>query len=266
MFKACSLLIASIFIVISWVRPSLGQTARTADRVLAAEGDFVAQTKQGIHPLSHWKLWHLGNGGYEVVDTNLKNASSVQIFQFDAQLMPTGYTKSIGGLPQTLTGQPSRGLTISCQYKTRELACTDESSEGKKSSASIAAEPPYVFTGEFYDLDFAWFMTGVVNLASRGNAKNGLVNVYFLTDGAKPDEIGLEADKPIKITLVGQEVGQSDGKPQMLKEFEWEGTNDFPILRANAKSMVVSLSNRENPAIGLAIINYKEYVPWGPTR
>jgi hypothetical protein len=250
-------------IVISCVGSSLGQTARTADRVLAAEGDLALRTNEGVRPLSHWKLWHLSDGGYEVVDQKPQNVSNVEIFYFDAQLMPTGYTKSIGGLPESLTGQPSRDVTISCQYKTRELACTAESSGGKKSSASIAAEPPYVFTGEFYDLDFAWFMTGVVNLASRGDAKNGVVNVYVLTDGAKPDEIGLKADKPIKIAPVGQEVGQFDGKPQVLKEFELEGGT---ILRANAKFMVVSLSERKNPAVGFAIINYKEYASWGPTR
>ncbi len=264
--KACSLLIVPTLIVIACVGPLPGQTARIPDRVLAAEGDLVAQTKEGVHPLSHWKLWHLASGGYEVVDTKTQNASSVEIFQFDAQLMPTGFTKRVGGPPQTQNGPARHGVTISCQYRTRELACAAESSGGKKSSVSIAAEPPYVFIGEFYDLDFAWFMTGVVNLASRGSAKGGLVNVYFLTDGATPDEIALEADKPIKITLVGEEVGQFDGKPQTLKEFEWEGQGDFPIMRTNAKSMVVSLSNKANPAIGLAIKNYKEYAPWGPTR
>lgn len=266
MLKACSRSLVPILIVISFAGSSLGQAARTADRVLAAEGDFVSQTKQGDRLLSHWKLWHLGDGGYEVVDQKVQNASSVEIFQFDAQLMPTGYTKKVAGHPQTQNSKSNRGMTISCQYKTRELACTAESSEGMKSSASITAEPPYVFLGEFYDLDFAWFMTGVVNLASRSNAQSGLVNVYILTDGSKPGEIGLEVDKPIKITPVPQEVGQSDGKQQVLREFECEGENNFPILRVNAKSMVVSLGKRENPAIVLAMVNYKEYVAWGPSR
>jgi hypothetical protein len=265
MLKACSILVAPILIVISCVGSSLGQTAPTADRVLVAEGDFVAQTKEGVHPLSHWKLWRLGDGGYEVVDQKLQNTSSVETFEFDAQLMPTGFTKSVGPPRQIQNSPQSHGVTISCRYKSKELACTAESSEGKKSSVSIAADPPYVFMGEFYDLDFAWFMTGVVNLASRGNAKNGLVNVYFLTDGAKPDEIGLEADQPLKITPVGQEVGQFDGKQQVLKEFKWEGQGEFYMVRTNAKPMVVGINNGANSEIGMAISNYKEYVPWGPT-
>jgi hypothetical protein len=264
--KATGFSVAPILILMSCVGQSLGQTAHTADRVLAAEGDFVAQTKEGIRPLSHWKLWKLDDGGYEVVDQKHHNADSVEIFEFDSQLMPKGFTKKVGGLPQTQTGQPSRDVTISCQYKTRELTCTADSSGGNKSSTSITAEPPYVFIGEFYDLNYAWFMTGVVNLASRGDAKNGYVNVYILTEGTKLGEIALEADKPIKITFVGQEAGESDDKSQVLKEFEWEGTDSFSILHTNAKSMVVGLSNKRNPAIRLAIINYREYVPWGPSR
>ena len=67
-----------------------------ADRRLAAEGDCVARTKTGDKPLSHWQLWHLSNGEYEVIDTSAKNTSSVQIFRFDTQFFPIGYTKKFG--------------------------------------------------------------------------------------------------------------------------------------------------------------------------
>jgi hypothetical protein len=86
------------------------------------------------------------------------------------------------------------GWTISCLYKPRELSCDAESSEGQKSKASIPANPPYVVIGEFYDLDFGWFMTGIVRLATSANA-NGNVNVYALTDGAKLGELGLKPDR-----------------------------------------------------------------------
>lgn len=264
--KASRILIVPTLVAISVVGSALGQLAHTVDRVLAAEGDFAAETKDGVQPLSHWKLWHLDDGGYQVVDVSLENASSVQIFQFDALLMPTGFTKSIDGNSQEQTPPTSHSMSISCQYKTMELDCTGGSLEGHKSTTSIAAEPPYVFMGEFYDLDFAWFMTGVINLASRGRAKNGIVNVYFLTDGDKPDGIGLENDGPIEITLLGEKVVQSDGRPQVLKEFEWKGQDDFPIICTNPKTMVITISNRENPATGFSIINYKEYTSWGPTR
>src|ERR1700675_4985751 len=73
-----------------------GQTLLAADRTLTAEGDYIAQTKIGDKPLAHWQLWHLGNGDYEVVETSIKNASSVQIFRFDSQFLPIGYTKKFG--------------------------------------------------------------------------------------------------------------------------------------------------------------------------
>jgi hypothetical protein len=244
-----------------------GQTLLAADRTLAAEGDTIARTKTGDTPLAHWQLWHLSNGDYEVVDTSVKNASSVQIFHFDSQFLPIGYTKKFGPIskPQVPNFPAIPGQTISCRYESRKLSCDAESSEGHKSTASIAAETPYVFTGEFYDLDFAWFMTGVVRLASRNGAKDGVVNVYAMTDGAKVDDIGLKPDSPMKIVFTGEETAQVMGKAQVVKKYEW-GSNDITVLRVTAQGLVVSLSKRSDPAVGLAMSSYKEYEPWGPTR
>src|ERR1700734_167884 len=202
------------------------QAPIAADRTLAAEGDCVARTKTGDKPLSHWQLWHLSNGEYEVVDTSAKIASSVQIFRFDSQFLPIGYTKKFGpaSWPQVpnvpaISGRTTPGHTISCQYGSVELSCVDESSEGHRSTTSIAAQPPYVFIGEFYDLDFVWFTTGVVRLASRNGAKDGVVNVYALTDGAKPPDIGLKPDKPMKVVFAGEETAQVMGKTQVVKKY-----------------------------------------------
>jgi hypothetical protein len=71
------------------------QGAIAADRILVAEGDYVAQTKDGSKPQSHWKLWRLENGEYEAVDTSTKNSSSVQIFRFDAQFLPSDIQKHL---------------------------------------------------------------------------------------------------------------------------------------------------------------------------
>jgi hypothetical protein len=246
---------------------AFSQTLLAADRTLAAEGDYIAQTKTGDKPLAHWQLWHLSNGDYEVVDTSTKNASSVQIFRFDPQFLPIGYTKKFGpiSMPQVPNVPTIPGRTISCQYESKELSCDAESSEGHKSTTSIAAKPPYVFIGEFYDLDFAWFMTGVVRLASRNGAKDGVVNVYAMTDGAKIGDIGLKPDSPMKIVFTGEETAQVMGKTQVVKKYEW-GSNDVSVLRVTAQGLVVSLSTRSDPAVGFAMSGYKEYEPWGPTR
>ena len=212
------------------------------DRTLVAEGDYVASTKTGEKPLSHWQLWHLRNGGYEVVDASVKNASSVQIFRFDSQFLPIGYVKKLGPIskPKASNVATIPRRTISCRYESRELSCDAESSEGRKSTTSIAAEAPYVVTGEFYYLDFAWFMTGVVRLASRNGTKDGVVNTYALTDGAKAGDVGLESDSPIKIVFTGEETAQVMGKTQVVKKYEW-GSDDVPVLRVTSQGLVVSL-------------------------
>src|ERR1039458_3236117 len=217
-----------------------GQTLLAADRTLAAEGDTIARTKTGDTPLAHWQLWHLSNGDYEVVDTSVKNASSVQIFRFDSQFLPIGFTKKFGSvsIPQLPNSPTFPGHTISCQYGSRELSCDDESSEGHQSTASIVAKPPYVFIGEFYDLDFAWFMTGVVRLASRSAAKDGVVNVYAMTDGAKVGNIGLKPDSPMTIVFTGEETAQVMGKTQAVKKYEWR-SNDVSVLRVTAQGLEI---------------------------
>ncbi|MGA8212130.1 MAG: hypothetical protein WB799_00950 [Candidatus Sulfotelmatobacter sp.] len=233
---------------------------------MAAEGDYIARTKTGDKLLSHWQLWRLSSGDYEVVDTSAKNASSVQIFRFDSQFLPIGYTKKFGPISVPYPNFPTiPGGTISCQYQSAELICNAESSEGHKSTGSIAAKPPYVAIGEFYDLDFAWFMTGVVRLASRSGTKDGVVNVYAMTDGAKVGEIELKPDSPMKVVPTGEETVQVMGKTQVVKKYEW-GSDDVPVLRVTAQGLVVSLSQRSNPAIGFAMSGYKEYEPWGPSR
>lgn len=242
------------------------QMLLSADRTLAAEGDYIAQTKTGDKPLSHWQLWHLSNGDYEVVDTSTKNASSVQIFRFDSQFLPIGYTKKFGptSWPQVpnvpaISGRTIPGSTISCQYQSAELVCNAESTEGHKSTTSIAAKPPYIFIGEFYDLDFVWFMTSVVRLASRAGAKDGVVNVYALTNGAKSTDIGLKPDKPMKIVFAGEETTQVMGKTQVVKKYEW-GSKE---LLVTTQGLVASMGS--DPLV-YAISGYKEYEPWGAIR
>jgi len=241
--------------------------ASVKNRTLVAEGDYIAWIKTGDEPLSHWQLWHLSNGGYEVVDTSIKNASSVQVFRFDSRFLPIGYSKKSGPIPkpQASNVATTPGWTISCQYESKKLSCDAESSEGLKSTTSIPADAPYVVTGEVYDLDIAWFMTGVVRLASHNGTKDGVVNVYALTGEAKAGDIGLEADSPIKIVFTGEETAQVMGKTQVVKQYE-SGPDGF-VLRVTSQGLVVSVTNGSDPdGVGFAISGYKEYEPWGPTR
>lgn len=147
------------------------EVAPAQSRSLLAEGDYVAQAKTGVKPLSHWKLWRVDDGKYEVADSNARNPSAIQVFRFDSKFMPIGFSKRTGLLDLPDSPFPKfPGSEISFEYKAKELSCEITSGDGARSTQTVPAVPPYVAIGEFYDLDFAWFMTGVVHLASSGEA------------------------------------------------------------------------------------------------
>jgi TonB family protein len=148
------------------------------------------------------------------------------------------------------------GGSLACTYNAKELRCDDVDSDGRKSTASMPAQPPYVVIGEFYDLDFPWFMTGVLHLASTSEAKDGVVNVYALTDGPKPDEIGLKVDGPMKVTFVKEETAEVLGKTQLVKEYK----SNLGMLRESGQGLVVSVSR--GGGAEFVVANYKEYEPW----
>jgi hypothetical protein len=238
-------------------------TAHGADRLLVAEGDYVTQKSDGVKPLAHWKLWHLGNGEYEVSESSTTtNAPITQIFHFDAKFVPTGYSLI---LAKNLTAG-SGPMSVSCKYGTRELRC-DSEYKGKKTSASIPAKQPYVFApGEFYSLDFAWFLTEIAQLAQRSKVKESAVNVYILTDSeTNPDEIALTTDSPITLVLVGQETVQAMGKMQLVRKFEVRGLGDFSVLKVTSQGLVVGAGTDANPRL-FGVDNYKEYRTWKPNQ
>jgi TonB family protein len=232
-------------------------------RTLLAEGDYVALAKSGAKPLSHWKLWRINNGEYEVIDSSLRNVSAIQTFRFDSKFMPIGFSKKASprDLPDSRFPKVP-GYEISCEYKAEQLACETVSGDGTKSKQTVAAVQPYVVVSEFYDLDFTWFMTGVVHLASSGKTSNGLVNVYALTEGKKATEIGLKPDKPIQIISDGDGTALAMGRVQPVKKYRWD-SGDVPQLVGTDQGLIVRLNMTSDPEIGFAIDNYKEYEAWG---
>ena len=222
------------------------------DRTLLAEGDSVATTKSGSKPISHWKLWQLNNGEYEVIDTGVRNPSVVQTFRFDSQFMPVGFSMKRAPLDLQDSRVPKLpGSAISFEYGPKQLTCETISGDGTKSTKTVPAVSPYVAIGEFYDLDFLWYMTGVVHLASSGK-DNGLVHVYAMTE-EKLREIELKPDRPLRISFDGDGTDLALGRTQRVKKYKSEtsggliGTDQGLIVRVNM----------------YAIDNYKEYEPWG---
>jgi TonB family protein len=239
------------------------EVAPAQSRTLLAEGDYVALAKSGAKPLSHWKLWHLDDGKYEVIDSNTRNPAAIQVFRFDSKFMPIGFSRKTGPLDLPDSRLPKFPASeISCDYKAKELSCETISGDGTRSRQTAAAVPPYVVVGEFYDLDFAWFMTGVVHLASSGVASDGFVNVYAMTTGSSPTQITLRPDKPIQIISDVDESALALGRTQRIRKYRVESDNGR-ILTGTEQGLIVRLSPASNTELGYAIDSYKEYQPWG---
>jgi hypothetical protein len=244
------------------------RTAPAVDRTLMAEGDCVAQ-KDPNKPLAHWKLWHLRNGEYEVVETLAGIANIVQVFRFDAQFLPSGFSLRIDWLSKVPAAQRDAPFTyhpttISCRYGAQDLSCETDNT-GKKSAASIPAKRPYLFVpGEFYALDYLWLMTGIVRLTEHNDAEGNAVNMYEMVDNK------IHSGHPIQVTLTGRRTAIVMGKAQPVTEYEvWMGgkpgewvLSELSVLQVTSQGLVASVRGKSHPGLGFAITNYKEYEPW----
>ena len=119
--------------------------ARAADGTLAAQGDYVLQGRSE-RPWAHWKLWHLREGGYNVVETDATNSHIVQTFTFDSKFLPTGFSLTIDPYFKVRQRQNSplipRPTMVSCRYHPHDLECETEIN-GKNQSPRL---PPQIHT------------------------------------------------------------------------------------------------------------------------
>jgi hypothetical protein len=249
--------------------------ASAADRILAAEGDYVAQSNPS-KPLAHWKVWHFRTGEYEVVETlagPLRNI--VQVFRFDSRFLPNGFSLTIDTQPaipdaqrQKLPMVASYPTIISCRYGVEDLGC-DTESDGKRSAISIPAKPPYIFVfGEFYRLDQTWLATGVFRLTKQNYSEDNAVKVYEMLDNK------IRAGQAIQLTYVGERTANVMGKSQPVTEYEvWTGSkpgewvlSKLSVLQVTSQGLVASIRGKSEPGSGYAMANYKEYESWLPSR
>jgi len=246
-----------------------------ADRTLAAEGDYVAQSNPH-KPLAHWKVWHLRNGDFEVKETLAGPSQNiVQVFHFDAHFLPSGFSLTIDTRPTLATTERQKPLfevyptIISCRYSGEDLSC-DTESDGKKSVISVPAKLPYVFVpGEFYALDQTWLATGIVRLTEKNRSEDNAVNVYTMLDKK------IRAGQAIQLTPAGKRTANVLGKSQLVTEYEiWTGSSrpgewtlsKFSVLQVTSQGLVASIREKSESGLGYAISNYKEYEPWMPSQ
>jgi len=244
----------------------LGQIGAGQDRKLMAEGDYVAQSENGNKPIAHWRLSQLSNAEYEVTESFVNNPVVTQVFRFDAQFLPIGYSIRIdpatGPYARSHPSLPTTPTGFSCVYKGDELAC-DSEYEGKKSKGSVRAKQPYIVVlDEGWYADFTWLLTGAVRQMEHTGTRETTISVYVIKD-TKPDEITLEPDKPMTLVFVGEEKANVMGKLQTVRRYEERASSDHPVLLVTMDGIVASLSGKANSAAGFAISNYHEYKPLG---
>jgi len=269
----------------------LSRPTFAADRMLVAEGDYVSHSSPSS-PLAHWKLWRLRNGEYEVEEALNGPTYVMQVFRFNSQFLPKGFSLTIDTgrkLPKTLRSKApwrSYPTIVSCQYMLQELAC-EYANNGKKSASSIVPQQPYVFVpGDFYALDQLWLMTGVVHLTERNHSENAVVNVYTTYCAPHEPERDLKAmeawpdtrvcsGRPIQLTYSGKPTVRLLGKTQTVTEYEvWHAgsepgawvLNELSVLQVTSQGLVASIRGKSNPELGYAISNYKEYGSWMSSR
>lgn len=257
-------------LIVGCVVLCLADIAAGEQGTLVAEGDYVARGKDGIKPLAHWKIWRLRSGGFEIREAAANDARVLQIFHFNTHFMPDGYTLKIGGFPNR-TGSP-RPMSVSCQYRTKELFCSLDF-DGHKSTALARSRGPYIFVpGEFYGLDLCWFWTEVVQQSVSYHRR---VETYVMKDrDGHPNEIALKLDRPktdraeahAGMVSEGEETANALGETQILKRYKVGGPAELSVLLVNKKGIVVSMGSETNPENGFALDNYKEYQPWGLTK
>jgi len=237
----------------------LGQIGAAQDRTLIAEGDYVAQGENGSKPVAHWKLSQLTSGEYEVTESFVKNPYVTQIFRFDVQFLPIGYSIAIN--PGT-SAQPRPDLhstNLSCVYKATELAC-DEEYDGRKSRTSVLASEPYtVLIDEGWFADVTWLFTGVVRLMEHTGTRETLVNAYVIKDN-ETGGITLKPDRPTKLALVGEEKANVLGKMQTVRRYEERDSHSVLLVTMDGLVAAASLNGTAD-SVRFEISNYRQYKP-----
>jgi hypothetical protein len=249
------------------------QTATHTDRTLVSEGDYAWETGNGTRAIAHWKLWHLGSGEYEVIESFVRKPLVMQTFRFDAQFLPTGYSLAIPRI-KIAANTEKPAVKFTCVYKTAELACQVESEKGRPRSSIPASEPYVVLLDDGWFADFTWQFAGVVRTMEHKGAKEAVVNTYIIRDD-NSGGIALKPDKPMKLACLGEKQAEVMGKMQTVRQCEGQEPGDDITLLVTSDGLVAAatLSGRGIPAAiqfqadavggAFATADYREYESLG---
>jgi hypothetical protein len=186
--------------------PALAQTAKSL-----AYGQYTAVAAGGKseRQLDDWTLEQDQEGNYLVkVSPGVAPANGahiVQEFGFLPRFLPISYALKATA-PAIEPGSKERSIHLDCKLGEKRVNCT-ANFEGDASSAAVDVPTPYLFfPGEFYGLDFPWFLAGVANQAKIQTGAATEFAVTMLDDSKEdPLKIALNLDKKQTVSYMGRE-------------------------------------------------------------
>jgi hypothetical protein len=193
-------------IVFSTSTVSLAQTAKS---LAFGQYSAIAAGGKSGRQLDSWTLEQDDEGNYLVKvspgTAPANGAHIVQQFGFLPSFLPVSYALKATA-PAIEPGGNERSIHLDCRLGEKRVNCTADF-EGNTSSAALDVAPPYLFfPGEFYGLDFPWFLTGV---ASQAKTEPGAATDFTVTmlDDSKEDplKIAVKFDKKQSVAYLGRE-------------------------------------------------------------
>lgn len=176
-----------------------------------AYGQYTAVAAGGKseRQLDDWTLEQDQEGNYLVKVspgvTPANGAHIVQEFGFLPKFFPISYALKATA-PAIEPGSKERSIHLDCKLGERRVNCT-ANFEGDASSAAVDVPAPYIFfPGEFYGLDFPWFLAGVANQVKTQTGATTEFTVTMLDDSKEdPLKIALNFDKKQTVSFLGRE-------------------------------------------------------------
>lgn len=188
---------------------SIATFAQTPKNLAYGLYSAIGANGKSERQLDDWTLEQDDEGAYLVkVSPGVAPANGahiVQEFGFLPRFLPISYALKATA-PAIDPGGKERSIHVDCRLGEKRVNCTADF-EGDASSAAIDVAPPYLFfPGEFYGLDFPWFLSGIAN---QSKAQTGAMTEFAVTmlDDSKenPLKIALKSDKKQSVSCLGRE-------------------------------------------------------------
>jgi hypothetical protein len=227
------------------------------DRTLVAEGGYVMHTTEGPKRYDDWKLWQEPDGEFsaEVVasaEANPQGPTLTQIFRFDQQFLPTGYS-----LTAVSRGGADR-MSVNCRSDSNGLSCSTQFRGKVLSAFTKTRGPSLVLLDDFPALDLPWFHTAFFRIAQL-NKQSSSVDVYVLKEKTAEEFILRLDSPPSKFRASGEEITETLGGTQIVRSYEIDPNNEPQIINVASNGLVLSMGFKGAKHSLFELAGYKQY-------